>query len=114
MFEHVRSSQWRGNDVTVVRPGVGSGVRLPRVAHLLARFPERELAIRRLFARDARFKEVCEDYEDASKALRHWEAAGSSGEAKAEDYRRIVAELEADVLAYLDEAPANRPPTPDD
>jgi hypothetical protein len=79
---------------------------------VVARFPDRELEIHRLYARDERFREICEDYEDASKALRHWEAAGSSGEAKAEDYRQIVAELEAEALAFLDRPPASRPPDP--
>jgi hypothetical protein len=78
---------------------------VPKLAHLLARFPERELAVHRLFVRDARFREACEDYEDAWKALRHWEAAGSGGEAKAEDYRQVVTELEAEILSCLDRPP---------
>jgi len=82
-----------------------SGVRVPKLAYLLARFPDRELAIHRLLARDARFRELCEDFEDASKALQHWEAAGSGGEAKAGDYRALVAELEGELLARLDGPP---------
>lgn len=78
---------------------------MPKLAHLLARFPDRELAIHRLLARDARFRELCEDFEDASKALQHWEAAGSTGEAKAEDYRALLAELEGEIRACLDGAP---------
>jgi len=71
------------------------------IAAVVARFPLRELEIRRRCARDPRFREICEDYGEAVAALRHWEGAGSAGATRAEDYRRILNELEAQILAIL-------------
>jgi len=68
----------------------------------LARFPDRELEMRRLHAQDADFREVCEDYEDAMNALQYWQAPGHSDKAKAEGYRQLVADFEAELLAMLD------------
>jgi hypothetical protein len=73
-----------------------------KVAAVVARFPDRELAIHRRFARDPKFEEICEDYTDALEALRHWEGAGLAGAARAEDYRRIRDELEVEILGVLD------------
>jgi hypothetical protein len=92
----------RGQAVVGKSPISESGVRVPKLAHLLARFPDRELAIHRVFARDDRFRELCEDFEDASNALEFWEAAGSGGEVKAGDYRGLLAELEVELLERLE------------
>ena len=83
-----------------------------RVAAVVARFPERELEIHR-HARDPKFEEICEDYRDALAELRHWEGAGPAGATRAEDFRRIRDELEAEILGILD-GPARTPPAPDD
>jgi hypothetical protein len=82
-----------------------------KIAGLVSRFPERELAIRRLYARDDAFRAVCDDYEEALMALRHWQATGD--DAKAEDYRRLSDDLEAEILAILDR-PRGCRPHPDD
>ena len=74
------------------------------VAAIVTRFPLRELEIRRQYARNPTFREVCEDYDEALAALRHWEGAGPAGATRAEEYRRIVDELEAEILARLDRA----------
>lgn len=66
---------------------------------LATRFPDRELAIHRLCHQDSEFLSVCEDYEEAAAALRRWEARAD--EAKAEEYRRLVAELEDEILSDL-------------
>ena len=66
------------------------------------RFPLRELEIRRQSARDPKFEEICRDYDEALMALRRWEGAGPAGATRAEDYRRILEELEAEILAILD------------
>ncbi len=73
-----------------------------KTSAVVARFPMRELEIRRRCARDQKFGEICEDYEEAMEALRRWEGAGPDGDAEAEDYRRIRDELEAEILAILD------------
>ena len=72
------------------------------IAPVVARFPLRELEIRRRYVRDQKFKEICEDYSEALEALQRWEGTGPEGDAKAEDYRRIRDELEAEIVATLD------------
>jgi hypothetical protein len=73
---------------------------------ILARFPQREFDIRRRLARDPSFKSICSDYEDATKALRHWQRATKAGDpeggGKVEDYNNLVIELEQEVLEHLD------------
>lgn len=65
------------------------------------RFPDRARKIRRLQAEDATFRAICEDYGAALDALAHWRAADQSAQQKAEEYRRLVQELEDEVLAVL-------------
>ena len=72
------------------------------IAAIVTRFPLRELEIHRRCVRDPKFAEICEDYGVALVALRHWEGAGPGGTTQVEDYRRILGELEAEVLAILD------------
>ena len=76
------------------------------IAAIVNRFPLRELETRRRCARDPNFVEVCEHYGEALQALRHWEGAGPAGAARAEEYRQILEELEAEMLAILDRPPA--------
>jgi hypothetical protein len=68
---------------------------------LARRFPERALKIGRLQAEDASFRAICEDYDEARRALAYWLSAGQAGDTRAEEYRRIVAELEAEASAAL-------------
>ena len=72
------------------------------IAAIVTRFPLRELEIRRRCARDPNFAEICEDYGEALQALRHWEGAGPAGATRAEEYRQMLEELEAEILAILD------------
>jgi hypothetical protein len=69
---------------------------------VVARFPQRELEIRRQYARDPKFREICEDYDVALAELQHCERAGPAGAARAEDLRRIRDELEVELLGVLD------------
>lgn len=71
------------------------------IAAIVARFPLRELEIRRKCAQDQRFAEVCEDYSEALEALQRWEKAGAAGATQVEDYHRMVGELEAEVVSKL-------------
>lgn len=68
-----------------------------------ARFPARELEIRRQCARDPEFRRVCEDYEVAVKALRHWECSEGHADREAE-YRQLVDEIANEIAACLDAA----------
>ncbi|MDE5460347.1 hypothetical protein [Bradyrhizobium sp. CSS354] len=78
---------------------------MEEVRSIVARFPQRELEIRRRFMRDAQFRAVCADHEEAMRALRHWQHAARVGDPdgnrKAAEYEQIVAELEQEALAYL-------------
>ena len=70
------------------------------VDRLISRFPHLELSIRRLFAHSAEFRAVCEDYEEAMSAMRHWQATNSV--AKAQEYRAFASELEAEIGRMLE------------
>ena len=77
------------------------------------RFPKRELEVRRLSARDEQFRCACEDYEEAMKALRHWECVELEGHrignaARADEYRQLADEIAAEIDARLDAASASR------
>lgn len=67
------------------------------------RFPTRELEARRLFARDPAFRGVCEDYEVAVKAIKHWEDVEGNAN-RAFEYRQIASEIAAEIAARLDAA----------
>ncbi len=78
---------------------------MERLPALLERFPERELEVRRLCARDEGFRCACEDYEVAVKALRHWERDENNAIQVAE-YRQLADEIAAEIVARLDDASA--------
>jgi hypothetical protein len=69
---------------------------------ILARLPQRELEIRRCYARDEHFRSVCGDYEEAMAALRCWERAAEEGHQRIQEYTNFLRELEAEILAYLE------------
>ena len=78
---------------------------MARLSVLRERFPARELEVRRLYARDQEFRCACEDYEDAAKALRHWECV-EMNPVRAIEYRQIAGEIAAEIAARLDAATA--------
>ena len=82
-----------------------------KIATVVTRFPERELEIHRQYARDPKFREICEDYDEALMELGRCEEAGPAGAAQADDFRRIRDELEAEILGVLD-GPRGRRPRP--
>lgn len=77
------------------------------IRSIVARFPEREFDIRRRCARDFQFRAICADYEEAAKALSYWQKLAQEGDRKkeagryVEEYRSILGELEAEILAHL-------------
>jgi uncharacterized protein YdcH (DUF465 family) len=74
------------------------------IGTLASRFPQHASKIRRLKARDPDFRSICDDYDLAQRALKHWEAAGQAAPERVTEYRDILKELEAEALAIL-EAP---------
>lgn len=82
---------------------------MEEVRTVVDRFPERELNIRRCFARDASFRALCSDYGEASWALGHWHEAERQGDPQggriARDYKNLVVELEQEILRHLERFP---------
>jgi uncharacterized protein YdcH (DUF465 family) len=73
---------------------------VPSIALLVSRFPCHEFVMRRLYARDPEFRELCDDYDEVRRALEHWQAADQQPGRVAE-YRQLLEELEAEALAML-------------
>lgn len=67
------------------------------VASVVGRFAAQEFAIRRAYAADPDFREICDDFASAVCALARW----SGDEGKAADYRQIIHELEDEISEYL-------------
>jgi hypothetical protein len=68
---------------------------------LARRFPQHASNICRLRARDPDFRSICDDYDAARRALKHWEAAGQAAPERVAEYRQMLTELEAEALAIL-------------
>jgi hypothetical protein len=83
---------------------------MPAVSrYVVARFPEHELVIERLFRQSESFRSMCEDYAEGVDALRSWEdSADSRAEAEMAELRDCLAELEAEILATLEQAAGAR------
>jgi predicted nucleotidyltransferase len=81
---------------------------------IVTRLPRRELDIRRRCARDADFKSICMDYEEAARVLRYWQKVAQMGDRKKEadrnvaEYQSLLDELEAEILAHLNRSNAQQ------
>jgi hypothetical protein len=86
--------------------------RMGELRHIIERFPQRELDLRRSFARDGSFRAICSDYEEAAKACEHWRQAvkrgDPTGERKVEDYEELLVELEQEILSHLSDPKLER------
>lgn len=70
--------------------------------HVLDQLPQHAAAIRERMIVDREFRSLCEDYGDAFEALRRWEvSADCHRAARVEEFARLVAELESEILAEL-------------
>ena len=77
------------------------------ITALCSRFPDHARSIRRLHAEGTTFRAICEDYAEAVRALEYWQQADFSSRKKAEEYRRMVEELEDEALAALKASESN-------
>lgn len=64
---------------------------------------------------DAGFSSICADYEEAAEALRYWQTLIDKGGRKPDtrviaEYQELIGELEAEILAWLDQALTNLRP----
>jgi hypothetical protein len=80
-------------------------MQLVDVGTIISRYPQRELEIRRHCLGDPVFRSICSDYAEASTALARWRNAGDAGAPLAEDYARLLLELEAEILDRLGRKP---------
>ncbi|MEJ8574554.1 hypothetical protein [Microbaculum marinum] len=71
------------------------------IRSIVARFPGREFEIRRRCARDAHFRTICSDYEEAADALRRLRGVAGESSRKVEEYVSFLAELETEILEHL-------------
>jgi hypothetical protein len=62
------------------------------------RFPLHEFTLRRLHGSDQGFRSLCADYETAAAALARWK----TDDTRAEEYRKIIRELEDEALEYIE------------
>jgi hypothetical protein len=78
------------------------GVVADKAHHVLDQLPEYRHRIRECMRVDQEFQSLCEDYGDAFEALRRWEgSADSHRPARIEEFRRLLGELEAEILLEL-------------
>jgi hypothetical protein len=78
------------------------------IGTLARRFPQYASKIRQLRARDPDFRSICDDYDDARRALKHWEAAGQAASERVAEYQEILKELEEEALAILEAPEGNK------
>lgn len=71
--------------------------------YLIKRFPYLEKAIDDLLASSDDFRSLCKDYVDAVEALNRWEDSARPATVKNKiiEYRRLVRNLEAEILVEL-------------
>ena len=74
---------------------------MPSIDLLVRRLPRHEFAIRRLYVRDPDFRAVCDDYGEVQHALEHWQANVRAVPKRGAEYRRMLEELEAEALTFL-------------
>jgi len=71
---------------------------MKELASVIKQLPMQELAIRRIFASDPDFREICEAHLTATCALERWKLDIS----RAEEYREMIEELEQEIEDYLE------------
>lgn len=87
----------------------------PELASVVARFPDREALARYLYRTHQAFRSACEDYRLAAEGLSNFEKlAQTAPRPELGEYRTLVQELEAELLAMFRAADrASRPSASD-
>ena len=94
----------RGNqpDRFKTQPLVLGGTLEQKTLSIRDRFPDEGPAIDRLIAEDADFLAMCEDHDACVHALRHWSRATvPEADTRIDEYRRLIQELEAEIVEVL-------------
>lgn len=75
-----------------------------KLQHVLDRLPHQRRALRERMLRDPSFRAICADYGAAVEALSGWESSSEpEASLRAQEFRELVTELQAEILAALDE-----------
>lgn len=70
---------------------------------VVRRFPQLKSAIADRYRSDQDFRSICEDYCECTRSLARWtRETGETAVVYQEDYRELLAELEADIIQYLE------------
>ena len=80
-----------------------------KAGHIRERFKEKSHIIDLLMAKDPEFLSLCEDFDACVKALGYWaESKAPEAEARVNEYRTIIEELEAEINQALVSVPPGR------
>ena len=74
----------------------------------IRRFPSHWRRITDLCEQDETFRSLCADYDEVSKAAKRWSKPGGTP-GRAEEYRNVALQLEAEILARVHDAEAAVP-----
>jgi hypothetical protein len=74
--------------------------------HIIARLHQMRIQVGARTVLDGNFLTLCEDYDAAVEALKHWEQS-SAGEAgvRADEYRTLISDLEKEILQEMGGSP---------
>jgi hypothetical protein len=80
----------------------GNSQRLPKSLRTVgAKVSLDALEIERRYRDDVHFRSVCRDHADACAALERWQRTAGQDDRRTLDYRRLVDELELELLSIL-------------
>ena len=85
---------------------------MPRMHAIVDRFPEHELTIHRLGGRDAAFRSICADYDEALRAYRNLAVDPGRGQARLADYQEFLSDIEREIAELIAAAERSQPPRP--
>ena len=74
---------------------------MEQIDDLCRRFPDHARQIRRLSLRDPKFRSICDDYGEASRAIEIHSHRDGSAKDRAEEFRQIAEDLREELLTYL-------------
>ena len=79
----------------------------PKELHIVvARIPQKALEIEQRYQGDKKFRSICHDYAEAREALEWWQSKAGQDDRRTLDYRRLLEELESELLSILQTAEA--------
>jgi len=87
----------------IVSKIVSQAERMPHnLDHILGRFHDLRVEIEKAALQDVRFRALCEDYGVAVEAFEFWSmSADSRGPTMINEYRRLLVELETEILVEV-------------